>query len=678
MNDLSNIKGLGPKTIETLKNININNIEDLVYYYPYRHEIVRLNDIKEAKDKDNVVIECIVDSVPLTRRFRANMTSLTFRAMSNKKMIAVMIFNRAFLKSQIRPGSIVTVIGKYDALKNTVIASDIKFERLQTGSIIPVYHLTTGLTSKALKKYIDEALTKFDNYIDYVPDYLNERYNLISKKSAVNMIHNPKNEDEVKKALIKLKYEELFQFMFKINYLKEVNKESKIGYLRNVDPEDVNEFIRSLPFELTADQDTAIEEIYKDMTSSKRMNRMLQGDVGSGKTIVSVIAAYINYLGKYQTALMAPTEVLAYQHYESIKNILAGTNIRVDILSGSMKKKEKDEVVEKLKDGKIDFIIGTHALLSDNVVFKNLGLVITDEQHRFGVNQRASLKNKGLLPDVLYMSATPIPRTFALTIYGDMDISNIKTKPKGRKEIKTIIKSEKELVQVYDMMKREIDNHHQVYIVSPLIEDSEVIDLTTVNEIKRNIELYFNKTVKSAILHGKLSKTDKDKIMDDFKNGKIDVLISTTVIEVGIDVKNATMMIIYDAERFGLATLHQLRGRVGRNEYDCTCILIGDESCERLKVLCESNDGFYITEKDYEMRGEGDLFGVKQSGDMSFKIANLHEDMKILLQARDDSKEFFNQNKDNNFENYKEYAKIINELTKLDYIKGVIRTGKST
>lgn len=666
MNDLSNIKGLGPKTIETLKNININNIEDLVYYYPYRHEIVRLNDIKEAKDKDNVVIECIVDSVPLTRRFRANMTSLTFRAMSNKKMIAVMIFNRAFLKSQIKPGSIVTVIGKYDALKNTVIASDIKFERLQTGSIIPVYHLTTGLTSKALKKYIDEALTKFDNYIDYVPDYLNERYNLISKKSAVNMIHNPKNEDEVKKALIKLKYEELFQFMFKINYLKEVNKESKIGYLRNVDPEDVNEFIRSLPFELTADQDTAIEEIYKDMTSSKRMNRMLQGDVGSGKTIVSVIAAYINYLGKYQTALMAPTEVLAYQHYESIKNILAGTNIRVDILSGSMKKKEKDEVVEKLKDGKIDFIIGTHALLSDNVVFKNLGLVITDEQHRFGVNQRASLKNKGLLPDVLYMSATPIPRTFALTIYGDMDISNIKTKPKGRKEIKTIIKSEKELVQVYDMMKREIDNHHQAYIVSPLIEDSEVIDLTTVNEIKRNIELYFNKTVKSAILHGKLSKTDKDKIMDDFKNGKIDVLISTTVIEVGIDVKNATMMIIYDAERFGLATLHQLRGRVGRNEYDCTCILIGDESCERLKVLCESNDGFYITEKDYEMRGEGDLFGVKQSGDMSFKIANLHEDMKILLQARDDSKEFFNQNKDNNFENYKEYAKIINELTKLD------------
>ena len=425
------------------------------------------------------------------------------------------------------------------------------------------------------------------------------------------------------------------------------NKISKTGYIRNIDPEDVNDFIRTLPFELTNDQNKAVEDIYNDMTSSKRMNRMLQGDVGSGKTIISIIAAYINHLAKYQTALMAPTEVLAYQHYDTVKTILESTNIRVALLVGSMKKKEKDEIVEKLEKGKIDFIIGTHALLSENVVFKNLGLVITDEQHRFGVNQRASLKNKGLLPDVLYMSATPIPRTFALTIYGDMDISNIKTKPKGRKEIKTIIKSEKELVQVYDMMKNEIDNHHQVYIVSPLIEDSEVIDLTTVNEIKRNIELYFNKTVKSAILHGKLSKTDKDKIMDDFKNGKIDVLISTTVIEVGIDVKNATMMIIYDAERFGLATLHQLRGRVGRNEYDCTCILIGDESCERLKVLCESNDGFYITEKDYEMRGEGDLFGVKQSGDMSFKIANLKSDYKILVQAKKDSLEFL-KCKDNN------------------------------
>lgn len=666
MNDLNAIKGLGPKTIDTLKNIGINSISDLVEYYPYRHDLIVLDNIKECVDKQNVIIECIIDSVPLSRRFRANMTALTFRAMSNKKMIAVMIFNRTFLKTQLRPGTTITVIGKYDALKNTVIASDIKFEKIATGSIETVYHLTSGLTSKSLKKYISEALNIYDNYIDYVPEYLNEKYNFISKKEAIRLIHEPQNKEDVKKAQLKLKYEELFEFMFKINYLKELNKDNKVEYIRNIDPEDVNTFIRELPFELTPDQDKAIEDIYNDMTSSKRMNRMLQGDVGSGKTIVSVIAAYINHLAKYQTALMAPTEVLAYQHYENIKSILSGTNMRIDILVGSMKKKEKDEVVEKLAKGKIDFLIGTHALLSENVIFKNLGLVITDEQHRFGVNQRASLKNKGILPDTLYMSATPIPRTFALTIYGDMDISNIKTKPKGRKEIKTIVKSEKELVDVYELLKKEIDEHHQAYIVSPLIEDSEVIDLTTVNEIKRNIDLYFNKKIKSAIMHGKLSKTDKDKIMNDFKAGKIDVLISTTVIEVGIDVKNATMMIIYDAERFGLATLHQLRGRVGRNEFESTCILIGDKENKRLKVLEESNDGFYITEKDYEMRGEGDLFGVKQSGDMEFKIANLHTDMKILLQARDDSKEFFDKNKDNNFENYKEYAKIINEMTNLD------------
>lgn len=666
MNDLNAIKGLGPKTIETLKNIGIESIKDLVEYYPYRHDLIVLDNIKECVDKQNVTIECIIDSVPLSRRFRTNMTALTFRAMSNKKMIAVMIFNRAFLKTQLRPGTTITVIGKYDALKNTVIASDIKFEKIATGSIETVYHLTSGLTSKALKKYISEALNIFDDYTDYVPEYLNEKYNFISKKDAIRLIHEPQNKEDVKKAQLKLKYEELFEFMFKINYLKELNKDNKVEYIRNIDPEDVNTFIRELPFELTPDQDKAIEDIYNDMTSSKRMNRMLQGDVGSGKTIVSVIAAYINHLAKYQTALMAPTEVLAYQHYENIKSILSGTNIRIDILVGSMKKKEKDEVVEKLAKGKIDFIIGTHALLSENVIFKNLGLVITDEQHRFGVNQRASLKNKGILPDTLYMSATPIPRTFALTIYGDMDISNIKTKPKGRKEIKTIVKSEKELVDVYELLKSEIDEHHQAYIVSPLIEDSEVIDLTTVNEIKRNIDLYFNKKIKSAIMHGKLSKADKDKIMNDFKAGKIDVLISTTVIEVGIDVKNATMMIIYDAERFGLATLHQLRGRVGRNEFESTCILIGDKNNKRLQVLEESNDGFYITEKDYEMRGEGDLFGVKQSGDMEFKIANLHTDMKILLQARDDSKEFFDKNKDNNFENYKEYAKIINEMTNLD------------
>ena len=663
---LQDIKGLGPKSIDYLKNLNINTVDDLVNYYPYRHDIIVLNDIKEAEDKQNVIIECIVDSVPLARRFRANMSSLTFRAVSNRKMIAVVIFNRVFLKNNLRPGSVITVFGKYDKVKNTVVASDIKFEKLVSGSIESVYHLTSGITGKQIKKYINEALKDYDEYVDYVPEYLNKKYKFIDKKEAVNKIHNPKDEKEVKQALLKLKYEELFEFMFKINYMKEMNKENKTGYVRSVDPEDVNDFIRGLPFELTPDQDKAIIDIFNDMTSSRRMNRMLEGDVGSGKTIVSVVAAYINHLAHHQTALMAPTEVLAYQHYENIKNLLTNTNMRVELLVGSMKKKEKDEIVEKLKNGKIDLIIGTHALLSDNVEFKDLRLVITDEQHRFGVNQRANLKNKGILPDTLYMSATPIPRTFALTIYGDMDISIIKTKPKGRKEIKTVIKNEKDMISVYEMMKSEIDAGHQVYVVSPLIEENEVIDLTDVNEIKRNIELYFKGKVKSAIMHGKLSKQDKDKIMQDFKDGKTNILISTTVIEVGVDIQNATLMVIYDAEMFGLATLHQLRGRVGRNEFDSTCVLIGEESNPRLKVLQESNEGFYITEKDYERRGEGDLFGVKQSGDMTFKVSDLHKDMKILLQARDDSHEFLMDNIKNNFANYQEYAKIVEEISNLD------------
>lgn len=663
---LSDIKGIGPKVEQSLNNIGIYTIDDLINYYPYKHNILKLNDVKLCSDGDNVIIECIVDSVPFTRRFRANMTSLSFRVMSSKKMLGIIIFNRAFLKNHIKPGNIIAVIGKYDKLKNTVVASDILFEKITDGSIETKYHLTAGLTSKSLKKFINEALINYDSFVDYVPSYLNEKYKFLSKKEAVNMIHNPKNINEVKKALVKLKYEELFEFMFKINYLKEVNKELKHEDIRKIEVEEVNDFIRSLPFELTSDQNKATKEIYKDMTSNKRMNRMLQGDVGSGKTVVAVIASYINFLSKQQTALMAPTEVLALQHFETIRKLLESTDMRVDILIGNMKKKEKEEVQKKLKEGKIDFIVGTHALISDNVEYKNLGLVITDEQHRFGVNQRAILKSKGEFPDTLYLSATPIPRTFALTIYGDMDITNIKTKPLGRKDIVTIIKTEKEIESVYEMMKEEIDNNHQVFVVSPLIEESEVLDLTTVNEIKRNIELYFKGKIKSSILHGKLSKDDKDKIMNDFKNNKTDILISTTVIEVGIDIKNATMMVIYDANRFGLATLHQLRGRVGRNNYDCKCILIGSKSNKRLKILSESNDGFYITEKDYELRGEGDLFGVKQSGDMSFKVSDLRKDIKILLQARDDSKEFFNKNKDNSFSNYPMYAKIIKEISNLD------------
>lgn len=666
MASISIIKGIGTKNVTLLNNLNVKTIEDLLTYYPYKHNIIKFENIKEVEDKANAVLSCKVDSVPIFRAFRNRMNSLTFRVYSNNKVFNVLIFNRGFLKKNIIPGATITVFGKWDELKNTVTASDIRFESIIDGQIESVYHLTTGLTSKNIRKFIDNALSFNLKVNDFIPSYLNERYKFISKEDAIKKIHLPKDVNDIKSAKLKLKYEELFHFMFKINYLKETNKECKPEYVRKIDIEKVNDFIRGLPFELTADQNKAIKDIYEDMTGNTRMNRMLQGDVGSGKTIVSVIASYINYLSGFQTALMVPTEVLAMQHFNTIKDLLIDTDMNVELLIGSLKKREKEEIYEKLKNGKVDLLIGTHAILSEGVEFKKLGLIITDEQHRFGVNQRANLRSKGSLPDTLYMSATPIPRTFALTLYGDMDISNIKTKPKGRKEIETLIKTEKELNEVYDFMGNEIKLGHQVFIVSPLIEDSETMDLTTVSDIKEKIDTHFNNRIKTEIMHGKLSKENKDKIMENFKNGEIDALISTTVIEVGIDIKNATMMVIFDANRFGLATLHQLRGRIGRNDFDCKCILIGNKNNKRLKVLTESNDGFYITEKDYEMRGEGDLFGVKQSGDMTFKIADLKTDLKILMQTKVDSEEFLKENKDNEFANYPIYEKIIKEISNLD------------
>ena len=666
MSNLDKIKGLGVKTKEHLSALDIKTIEDLVSYYPYRYNFIKLDNLSESKDGDNVIIECIIDSIPIIRRFNSKMNSLTFRVGTNKKVTTIVIFNRAFLKNNLKLGMTITVFGKYNEIKNTVIATDIKLEKIENNTIESIYHLTSGLSNKNLRKYISSALNMITDIKDYIPEDLNEKYDFIDKFSAVKKVHNPLTLKDIKASKLKLIYEELFMFMFKINYLKIINKNTKTGLKRNVDIEKVNDFIRELPFELTKDQALAVKDIYNDLISGDKMNRMLSGDVGSGKTVVGVIASYINYLGGYQTALMAPTEILAIQHYNTIKNLLINTDLKIELLLGSTKKSEKEEIYEKLNTGKIDLVIGTHALISENVEFKKLGLVITDEQHRFGVNQRSNLKNKGSVVDVLYMSATPIPRTYALTLYGDMDISYIKTKPVGRKEIETIIKSEKDLNDVLTLMLEEIKKGHQIYVVSPLIEESETLDLTTVNELKKNIDIAFNKKIKTEILHGKLSKQDKEKVMNEFEQGSINVLISTTVIEVGVDVKNATMMVIFDAERFGLATLHQLRGRIGRNEYESKCILIGSKNNKRLKVLSESNDGFYITEKDFEMRGEGDLFGVKQSGDMTFKIANLKEDYKILLQTKVDSEEFIKENIESNFEKYPNYKKIINSISNLD------------
>lgn len=666
MNDLENIKGLGKKTISELKNLEIYNITDLIEHYPYKYNLLKLSNIDETIDGENVIIEGIVASTVILRRINPRLNILIFKVNSNSKIINITIYNRAFIKKNLLPGKTITIFGKWDEKRNTITATNILFSKIINNTYESVYHLTNGINNKSMTKIINSALTTMTIYDDYIPEYLNIKYKFISKKEAINKIHNPKNEQEIKQAKLKLIYEELFKLMFKMNYLKLRIKSENKKPKKIVDKNIIDDFIRSLPFELTKDQLNAVKVIYEDLSSNHRMNRLLQGDVGSGKTIVGVIAAYITHLSGGQTALMAPTEILANQHFENIKNILIETDMKIELLTGNTKKKDRDIILEKLEKGNIDLIIGTHALLNEKLKFKNLSLVITDEQHRFGVNQRTMLNKKGKNTDILYMTATPIPRTFALTLYGDMDITNIKTKPKGRKEIKTIIKNEKEIKEVLYLMLEEIKKGRQIYVVSPLIEENDTLNLQTVIELKEKIDIAFNNKIKTEILHGKLNKKDKDEIMDNFIKGETKILISTTVIEVGVDVKNATMIVIFNADRFGLATLHQLRGRIGRNEYESTCILIGSKNNKRLKVLKESNDGFYITEKDFEMRKEGDLFGVKQSGEMFFKIADLKRDYKILSQAKIDSEEFLKENITNDFKNYPIYYKIVKEIEKLN------------
>ena len=664
--ELSKVTGIGTKNISLLNSVGIYDVTDLLSYYPYRYQIYKINNINDVKSNESVIIEGIVDSVPIVRFFTAKKNILSFRLYTSNKLINVSIYNRAFMKRNITPGKTITILGKYDEKKNTLIANNIILSKIEDNKIESVYHLTNGLNNKTLSKLIKNALDMNIEIVDYIPDYLNERYGFINKMDAIRKIHFPIDLQEIKEAKLKLIYEELFLFMLKINYLKYLKTTDTKKEPKQCNKLDVQNYINTLPFELTKDQITAVKEIYNDLTSNKRMNRLICGDVGSGKTIVGIISAYITYLSGYQTALMAPTEILATQHYENVKKLLSNTNINIALLLGTTKKKEKETIYKDLKNGKIDLLIGTHALLSDKVSFKNLGLVITDEQHRFGVTQRESLRNKGALPDILYMSATPIPRTYALTIYGDMDISLIKTKPSGRKEIKTIIKDEKEIKNVLYLMLEELKKNHQIYVVSPLIEENETLDLTPVTELKTKMELAFNNKVKIGLLHGKLTKEEKETVMNDFISGKTKVLVSTTVIEVGVDNPNATMMVIFNAERFGLATLHQLRGRIGRNSLESTCILIGSEKNERLSVLASSSDGFYITEKDYEMRKEGDIFGVRQSGDMSFKIADIKRDFKVLMRAKEDSLEFLEKNDKNIFKNDEKYIKIIKEIESLD------------
>lgn len=639
---LEDIKGVGPKTIKLLNKLSINSIEELLMYYPYRFDIIKKTPIEQLGISDKVILDGIVETVPQVFFFNKKMNKMTFRFNTGNFLCNVVIFNRAFMKQHLNINTKVTVIGKYDSKYNTLTASDIRIGLLPNKpSIEPIYHIADGLSNKQIKDFIKEALPYVKDMDEVIPEYLQKKYELLDKTTSIKNIHFPNDLDLLKKAIKTLKYEEAFIFMLKMNLLKRNNKQE--GLERNIFFLDVESILKKLPFALTEDQEKSVKEIYEDLISSRRMNRLLQGDVGSGKTIVSFLTIYMNYLSGYQSALMAPTEILASQHYENFKKLFKDENIKVTLLTGKTNSKEKKKIYEDLKNGNIDVVIGTHALITDTIEYSNLGLVITDEQHRFGVHQRSSLKNKGIMPDILYMSATPIPRTYALTLYGDMDISSIKTMPNGRKEVLTYLKNTSEIKDVLTMMYEQLKEKHQVYVIAPLIEESDKIDLTNVNLLEEQMNKAFGKLYRIGVLHGKMRNEEKELVMQEFKDNKINILISTTVIEVGVDVRNATMMVIFDAFRFGLSQLHQLRGRVGRNELQSYCVLISDKETDRLEVLTTTTDGFKVSEEDFRLRGSGDLFGIRQSGDMNFKILNVKNDYKLLTSAKEDCQEFTNK-----------------------------------
>lgn len=653
--DIKNLHQVGEKTSKILNKLGIFTDDDLINYYPYRYNVYNFSN--ELIDNSLLIINVIIESNPIVSYIKKNFNRLSFRARYNERIFNVVIFNRAYLKTNLTIGKNITIIGKYDFKKNIFTSSDIKFN-VTNGQIEPVYHLTKGITNNTISKLIKD---NFNNiYIkDSLPSNIISKYNLLSKKDALYNIHFANDLKMVHYAKNRLIYEELFNFSFKMNYFKNQNirkdKEPK-----NIDINKINEFKKLLPFSLTTDQDNAYNEIVQDMSSNKKMNRLLLGDVGSGKTVVAVGAIYANFIAGFESTLMAPTEVLATQHYFSIKKILDKFNVTIELITGSMSKKEKEAIYKRVQNKEIDLLIGTHSLLNENIIFNNLGLVITDEQHRFGVHQRFTLEDKSKCPDILYLSATPIPRTYAMTIYGDLDISYIKTKPTGRKDIITKVKKNSDIKEVLGLMLEQIKLGHQIYVVSPLVEEDESLNLTSINLLKEKLSLAFKNLFRIEIIHGKMKTSEKESIMNDFKNNQIKILIATTVIEVGIDVSNATMMIIFNAERFGLATLHQLRGRVGRSDLQSYCYLISDSDNDRLKVMEKSNDGFYISQKDFEMRGHGDLFGVKQHGDMSFKLANLKNDYNILLFANEDAKKFIDSKEYLNNEYYKDLAQNLN------------------
>lgn len=638
---ISHLKGVGDKRLKALENLGIQNIWDLLTYFPFRHEDLTVKDIETIEDRQKVVLEGKVIAQAHVQFYGRKKSRLSFRINVDHVIVPVSFFNQHYLEKQIQAGESIRVFGTWDAQRMQLAGIKI----IGTSNVNPeeefepIYHSNKDISHSIIKKLVKQA---WDNYHDAIteilPMALRNKYQLLPLKEAIYHMHFPENEQSMEIARQTIIFFEFFTFQLRVQLRRMSHKLKDAGRVIDYDVNRLKKFFTSLPFELTQAQKDAVNTISADMKRSSQMYRLLQGDVGSGKTVVAAGAIVAADSAGVQSAFMAPTEILAEQHFNSLRTIFSPFDIQIALLTGSTKAKDRREILERLEQGNIDILIGTHALIQDDVIFQNLGLVIIDEQHRFGVNQRKTLREKGFQPDVLFMTATPIPRTLSMTAFGEMDVTTISEMPPGRKPVKTIWIRKKQLPQLNKEILKELQNGSQVYVVGPLIEESEELDLENATRLAEIYTKNFSPNYRVALLHGKMTAQEKEETMQVFKNHQADILVSTTVIEVGVDVPNATMMIVHDADRFGLAQLHQLRGRVGRGQKQSQCILVadpkGENGSKRMQIMTSSTDGFVISQKDLEMRGPGEFFGKRQSGIPEFKVADIVEDEAILEHAR--------------------------------------------
>lgn len=638
---VTDLKGVGTKTTAALGSLGIYSIYDLLFYFPFRYDELQTLPLDQIMDGQKVMLKGIVATEAFVSRFGYKKTRLSFKMRIDHDVIMVNFFNQPWLKNKIEIGQEVAIYGKYNVARQSLTAFKFVAAKENDSGMAPIYPVNRHVKQKKLVDLINVAIDDFiDQVQDIVPEKLRQEYRLLKDQVIIEKMHHPKNSHEAELAKRSAIFREFFIFELQLALLTR-NDGKQMGYAKKYDLTEIAQLTKSLPFELSDDQKHVVNEIFADMHSDGQMRRLLQGDVGSGKTVVAVYAIFAAITAGYQAALMVPTEILATQHFKKIDELLRPLGVRVALLTGNTKTLERREIYRELTDGTINVVIGTHALIQDSVIFKKLGLVIIDEQHRFGVGQRQALINKGDQPDILAMTATPIPRTLALTVYGDMTVSEIHHLPAGRKPIISTWKTSSQMKEVYRQMQEQLNQGFQIYAVTPLITESETLDLKNAEELHEKLSHDFPDQ-KVVLLHGQMPGAQKDEIMAAFAAGEINILVTTSVIEVGVDVANANMMVIYNADRFGLSQLHQLRGRIGRGQTQSYCVFLADPKTNsgkaRMKIIASTNDGFKLAEEDLKMRGEGDLFGKAQSGLPEFRVGDVVNNYNTLVVAQKEAR----------------------------------------